>query len=325
MKKRFCPVLFLSFWFIQQVFAQSYPYEEVTLKNVSDTILTHRSLLLPEPFDGYRAMRKLFPGRFYDLPQYQKEGPFFARLVSWECRSCDPKPYPDVNMDSAEPFPYQDGVATRMLGLSDFSDTAGRQYKVVFFNHSRHDGDGLLTSRFTGGLLGLAKFVKTDSGWRLLLFQPALAAYGNFSQSPVPTKVRLGEGQYGFLVDHVNGGPGGPFWDDYFLLAETGGNYRQVLVSPGVGTTASLENLSEWKSTFRVLSGKQPFNNFEITIKGVYYANADSEGLPELKSWFKSGEHGQFTLIRMYEYKGKKGYVLKKPAFVRVAKKRKNT
>ena len=322
MKKYFCPALFFSFLFIQQVFPQSSPYVEIKLKNISDTVLGRRSLLLPEPFDGYRAMRKLFPGRFYDRPREKKEDPFFSRLVSWECRSCVPKPYTDVNQDSAEPFPYKEGVATRLLGMSDFSDAEGRQYKVVFFNHSQHDADGILMSRFTGGLLGLAKFVKTDSGWRLLLFQPALAAYGAFSQSPVPQTVKLGEGQYGFLVDHINGGAGGPYWDDYFLLAERGGHYRQVLVSSGVGTTSSLENPSDWKSIFRVSSGgKQRFNNFVITIKGVYYANADNEGLPELKGSFKNGEHGNFTIVRVYEYKGRQGYVLKKPAFVRVVKK----
>ena len=88
MKKYFCPALFFSFLFIQQVWGQSNAYVEVKLKNVSDTVLGRRSLLLPEPFDGIKAMRKLFPGpRIARVYEYKgKQGyvvktPAFIRVV----------------------------------------------------------------------------------------------------------------------------------------------------------------------------------------------------------------------------------------------------
>lgn len=47
--------------------------------------------------------------------------------------------------------------------------------------------------------------MEVDSNWRMELFQPAIAAYGAFSQGPKPKLLKIGEGQYGFVIDHSAG------------------------------------------------------------------------------------------------------------------------
>src|SRR4051812_26051805 len=158
--------------------------DELKKKNVSDTILRQdRKLEMPSPFDATKALLKLFPGKYYNLSKDK----YINDLISWECKSCAAKQYPDVNDDSNGPFPFSEGVATRLINIMSYKDSAGTQYKVITFNHSEYDADGAQTSRFTGGLLGLAKFVLVDSTWQLRFFQPAIGAYGAFSQCPTPT------------------------------------------------------------------------------------------------------------------------------------------
>jgi hypothetical protein len=129
--------------------------------------LQSRILIIAKPFDGWKALQQLFPGKHYKL--VRKE--YYNELINRECKTCKTKTYENVNEDANGAFPYAEGVATRLMNVMDFKDSSGLQYKVISFNHSIFDEDDAQTSRFTGGLLGLAKFVLTDGGWKLRMFQ----------------------------------------------------------------------------------------------------------------------------------------------------------
>ena len=127
----------------------------VQLKNVSDTILnTKRTLKIFDPLNGIKTMQQLFPGKFYKLSDDNI-------FMSWKCKSCKPEVYTDVNGVEENPsFPYAEGVATRLENTINYKDSKGNEFKMLVFNQSVYDADGLQTGRFSGGLLGLAKFQK---------------------------------------------------------------------------------------------------------------------------------------------------------------------
>ncbi|MGF6928234.1 hypothetical protein QFZ48_003734 [Chitinophaga sp. W2I13] len=309
MKRLFVVVCLLAGW-VAACFAQSDEY--LKKKNVPDTILQNRTLLLAGTFNAQKALLQLFPGKYYNLTKdsYRNE------LINWECKTCKPKPYPDVNEDGNPVFPYPEGVATRLINEMDFKDATGLQYKVISFNHSVFDEEGFQTSRFTGGLLGLAKFVLTDEGWKLRMFQPAIQAYGAFSKCPTPKPLLIGDDQYAFMIKHSNGPAGGPYYGDYFLVAGINGGYQQVMAAHNAERTevGAEEGLSSWSSEYTVPAGdKKYFRDIVITLKGTATAT-DTDGLPdEVKSLLKGKKKIRFTAVKRYVYMGSKGYQLQLP------------
>jgi hypothetical protein len=214
-------------------------------------------------------------------------------------------------------FPDRGGVATRLLNVFSYIDSSGKEIKVMSFNHSGYDPDGIQTGRFSGGLLGFATFVHIDRGWLLEKFQPAIAAYGAFSQAPVPQPLKIGEGQFGFVIDHMNGGPGGPFWQDTYLIAEVDGAFRQILMAYGTGRTVGFEGRSSWTATYAVIpKDKRLFRDIVITCKGHFVAPDPERLPPELKGKVKPGQQGVFTIRHLYVYSSKEGYQEHLPAKV---------
>lgn len=308
--KQLLASLFLSILLTTSCFAQ----DELKKKNVSDTILRQdRKLEMPLPFDATKALLKLFPGKYYNLSHDK----YINDLISWECKGCATKQYEDVNEDANGPFPFSEGVATRLLNIMNYKDSAGTQYKVITFNHSVYDADGAQTGRFTGGLLGLAKFVLADSIWQLRFFQPAIAAYGAFSSCPVPAAVLIGKDQYAFMLKSINGPGGGPFDGSLFLIAGTGGAYQQIMAAYGVERTEVEEEEGQafWTYEYSVpASEKKFFRDIIVTIKGTYKSTDMDHMFDELKPLVKGKKQGKFMIVQRYVYKGTKGYVLQAPA-----------
>jgi hypothetical protein len=285
----------------------------VQLKSVSDTILNpKRSLSIADPLDPAKAMQKLFPGKLYNLSDHNT-------FLSWKCKNCKPTPYIDVNGEEADPlFPYNQGVATRLLSNINYTDSKGNQFKLLFFNHSVYDEDGLQTSRFTGGLLGVAKFAKNDKLWEMRSFQPAVAAFGAFAQSPKPKLLEIGEDQYAFTLLHVNGGGGGPFDGTLYLVVGLDGKYQPIMEAIQYQLT-NVEGIS-WSSSYKALNdnNKKYFRDILITTTGTYHKpGADAEfevGLPEeVNAMTKTKKQFTFTIEKRYTFSGKRYKVVGKP------------
>lgn len=283
--------------------------EELTLINVSDTVLQNRVMIVPDPFDPQQILRKLFPGKYYDLSTAK----YTNKLINWSCKTCKPKDYPDVNEEGPASFPFNEGVATRLINVIDFKDSTGIEYKVLNFNHSVFDPDGAMTSRFTGGLLGMAKFARTAAGWKLRIFQPAIAAYGAFSSCPSPKPLLIGQDQYGFIIRHFNGPGGGPFYASYYLIAGAGGSYQQMMATEWVEKSANGDpESSSWSAKYQVLPGtKKYFRDILITIDGIYKASDLDDLPPVVKAKLVKGKKlGKFQVVQLYRYKAGKGYEL---------------
>jgi len=282
---------------------------DLLIKNLSDTVLSaNRTLLIAGRFDGMAVLRKLFPAKYYHLDAESYRG----RLISWECKSCKRNKYIDVNIvEDTLTFPFDDGVATRLLSVIDLSDASGKQYKILAFNHSSYDPDGFQTGRFTGGLLGLAKFAKTDKGWLMRSFDPSIAAYGAFSNCPEPKAIKIGEDQYAFWIDHVNGGAGGPYYHCYFVIAGLNGKYTQVLSSYGVGSKETAPDQSSWSSEITApVSDKKYFRDVVIKTKGKYVmADSEKVEIDEINKQMKGFKSCDFSFSIRYVYSAPKGYV----------------
>lgn len=264
--------------FTSSIFSQN---TETYLKNINDTLLnTSRTLKVPDPLNAEKTMHKLFPGKLFHYPDNNT-------FINWICKNCKPAVYTDVNeLNGDQLFPYTEGVATRLLAAIDYSDSKGNQFKLLFFNHSQGDEDGLQVSRFTGGLLGLAKFAKNGNSWEMKSFQPAITAFGSFSQSPKPQLVQIGEDQYAFTIRHANGGPGAPYYAMLYLIAGFEGKYQSIMQVDSYSLSNSPN--SDWSSSYAVVTdnGKKFFRDFIITTTGTYRQSKNTEddyevGVPE--------------------------------------------
>ncbi|WP_281322103.1 hypothetical protein [Flavobacterium aestivum] len=287
---------------------------EVQLKNVSDTILnTNRTLKINGPINAMKTMQKLFPGKLYHFSDHND-------FISWNCKSCKPKAYVDVNGEEGDQlFPYTEGVATRLLADIDYSDSKGNQFKFFAFNHSNFDMDGLQTGRFSGGLLGVAKFAKNGNTWEMKSFQPAIAAFGAFAQCPTPKLLQIGEDQYAFTLLHVNGGGGGPFAGYLYLVVGLDGKYQPIMEVPEYELT-NIESTS-WSSTYTVEKNttKKYFRDIIIKTKGYFNKAAKTEDefevdLPaEIAPMAKTKKLFNFEIERRFSFNGKRYNLVGKP------------
>jgi hypothetical protein len=297
--------------FSTSIFSQN---QDTYLKKVSDTILnTSRTLKVADPFNTEKTTLKLFPGKIFHNSDKNT-------FINWICKTCKPQAYPDANeMDGDQLFPYTEGVSTRILENIDYSDSKGNQYKLLFFNHSAGDEDGLQVSRFTGGLIGLAKFAKSGDSWEMKSFQPAITAFGSFSQSPKPKLVQIGEDQYAFTIRHSNGGPGAPYSGYLYLIAGFEGKYQSIMVVDYYSLSNSPN--SEWSSSYNVVTdnGKKFFRDFIITTTGSYKKAKNTEddyevGVPEeIAAMAKTKKEFDFVIEKRFSFKGKKYSLVGKP------------
>ncbi len=300
MRLYFINFIFLStsFCFAQQ--------SNLQLKNVSDTILNPKRVLkISEPFDGIKTMQKLFPGKLFNLSDHNT-------FINWKCKTCKPAPFTDVNgVEGDQLFPYTEGIATRLLANIDYSDSKGNKFKLVFFNHSQGDEDGLQTGRFSGGLVGVAKFAKNETIWEMRSFQPAVAAFGAFSQAPKPKLVEIGEDQFAFTFLHINGGAGGPFEGWLYLVAGFEGKYQSILEVPYYQMTNVAS--AQWSSSYTVVNDttKKHFRDIIIKTNGSFDKAAQAEDefevdFPkELAQMAKTKKHFDFDIERRFSFKGK--------------------
>lgn len=298
-------VAFLNFIFLISTFCLA-QQSDVQLKNVSDTILNSKRILkITEPFDGIKTMQKLFPGKLY---KFKDDNTF----ISWNCKTCKPTAYLDVNgVEGDQMFPYQDGVATRLLSNIDYTDSKGNQFKLLTFNHSVYDMDGLQSGRFSGGLIGVAKFAKNATVWEMRSFQPAIFACGAFSRAPKPKLVEIGEDQFAFTLLHVNGGAGGPFEGWLYLVAGFEGKYLPILEVPYYQLTNVAS--TEWSSSYTVVNDnvKKHFRDIIIKTNGSFNKTAKAEDefevdFPkEIATMAKTKKQFDFEIERRFSFKGK--------------------
>lgn len=288
----------------------------VQLKNVSDTILNSKRILkTSDPLNGVKTTQQLFPGKLYKKSSYNT-------FISWKCNTCKPSVYTDVNGVEEDPlFPYTEGVATRLDTTINYTDSKGNQFKMLVFNHSVYDADGLQTGRFSGGLLGLAKFARNENMWEMKSFQPAIAAFGAFAHIPALKLVEIGEDQYAFTLIHANGGAGGPYNGYLYLVAGFDGKYQTLMEVADYRLSNNAEGNTNWSSTYTVVNDgkKKFFRDFTVTTTGFYKKAKGTEDdyeieMPkELSEMAKTKKQFNFVIEKHFSFKGKWYNITGKP------------
>lgn len=287
----------------------------VQLKNVPDTILnTKRQLQVSNPFDALKTTQKLFPGKLYQLSDNNT-------FISWSCKNCKTLSFKDMNeVEGDQAFPYKRGVATRVLDNIGYTDSKGNQFRLLFFNHSEYDEDGLQTGRFSGGLVGVAKFAKNENNWQMRSFQPAIAAFGAFARAPQPKLVEIGEDQYAFTLIQSNGGAGAPYNGYLYLIVGFDGKY-QPLMELGYYNLSNNGGNTEWNSSYKVINDgkKKFFRDFVITTTGFYKKAKGTEDdyevdLPtEIAELAKTKKQFNFIIEKRLTFSGKWYTITGKP------------
>lgn len=309
-------LLFLSlvcFLFSAVSFAQD---DIISLKNVPDTVINpKRQLQVKDPFDALKTAQKLFPGKLYKLANDNT-------FISWSCKKCKTATYRDVNGTEEDPvFPFERGVATRLLDNIAYVDSKGNEFRLLFFNHSEYDEDGAQTGRFSGGLVGVAKFAKNDKTWQMRSFQPAIAAFGAFSSAPSPKLVEIGGDQYAFTIEHTNGGGGGPYSGYLYLIVGFNGTYQPLMELSYYSLFNNGEGSSKWSSSYKVIKDdkKKFFRDFAITTTGFYKKAKGTEDdfevdlPPEIAAMAKTKKQFNFVIEKKVSFTGKWYNVVGKP------------
>ena len=107
---------------------------------------------------------------------------------------------------------------SRVVGIID-TVLDGRQLKFITFQTVDFEDECFHTGRFNCAALGVAEFEKSGNQWNLSRFTPALACMGSFGDVRPIKVIRLGKNNYGYILEDMNGGPGGPFYSRMFLFA----------------------------------------------------------------------------------------------------------
>jgi hypothetical protein len=243
-------------------------------------------------------------------------------FMSWKCKNCKPVAYTDVNsVEGDQLFPYTEGVATRLDTTINYTDSKGNQFKMLVFNHSVYDADGSQTGRFSGGLLGLAKFSKTGNVWEMKSYQPAIAAFGAFANVPALKLVAIGEDQYAFTLIHANGGAGGPYTAYLYLIVGFDGKYQPLMEVGDYRLSNNAEGNTEWSSTYTVVNDgkKKFFRDFAVTTTGFYKKAKGTEDdyevdVPkEVSEMAKTKKQFNFVIEKRISFNGKRYNITGKP------------
>ena len=286
--------------------AQTDMAERLNTRDLLPTAFPQKDISVADPFDPQAALLQLFPGDTATGIQGE-------RVISWACTACPASSYKDANGElgagEQASFPPRE-VSTRLLKVIKVQDSTG-SYLFLSFNHNPYDPDGMQTGRFSGGILGIAKFAKAGQSWLLRSVSPAIGAYGAFQQCASPQLVALGDGQYGFLETHMNGGAGGPCWEDYFIIAGINGQYRQVGYVPATARRYTGKGMSAWESRLEAAPGKAAFRDLLIITTGDYFFEPEEpDAFPQnLKALFRDKRPCHFTIITKYAYTAGGGYM----------------
>lgn len=118
----------------------------------------------------------------------------------------------------------KNGYATSEVLFSEGFERDGRRCRVVLFQTIPD-----LAAHGTPGMVGGAKFIATETGWRLQSRMYAIAAMGTFGSTIPPTAYQIGKNRRGYLFEPGLTGQG-ITEGGMVLIAEFGDSFAQVAV-----------------------------------------------------------------------------------------------
>ncbi len=279
--------------------------------NVPAVDLGQKGLLLDKPFDRVKAIRKLIPGRYYHIPDYEGSKDMLD-LVVWKSKDYHKKRFAGWFLDEPpEIFPYTDGNITQAGQTLSFTDDSGKKNIIFSFaTHHLSSVDDLGNGRYSCVMMGLAWFKEEDRKWSLKYFTPGIGCYGAFQTLPSMNLIKLGEHNYGVYILNSNGGPGQVYYSTLYLFAIVNGQFKIVLMEDAVERTNTMS--SSWYPQLSLIKIKsdsdnsfQPLSlrmdgNFNRNIPDPEYDTTDSP--IELAKAIIGRDSFDFRVTRRFEF-----------------------
>jgi len=236
-------------------------------KEIKENFFEIKKLEITGDLSIKKVLQKLFPGTLcYEEPT-ANDTSFY---ITWTCPAC-PKKISNYIEGEKVPFPYDDINETRSTNNDIlFINDAGHETAIVPFSTCQSMG-----GRLQPGILGLAYFYKTPSGWSLKYFDPAINYGGQFGVAPFPKDyLKLNNNDWGCYTDDLfsPGAPAGGYVpifssvDVYGPVNDKLTNMLNVQNTSCVNIGDNDPSCSGWSSFFIVDENSNSFFNDLILV-----------------------------------------------------------
>jgi len=272
--------------------------------------------LATRQINPWQILLKLFPGKQYvllskksaDTPGAQSD-----TLISWNCKN------KVSNTKEDYPFPYENGVLTRLKSQSNYKDSKGNLFKIITFEHrSKEDLGDYLTGFSYFGVpitIGVIKLAWVNNFWEIRTFQPNISSDDKYF-GEIEELLEIGKDQYAISIQSSSGETTvqSAGRTSYTLFAGINGKYRNVFQIKELNLTCPI---GSWNGIVTVdkTQSKPLFKDVIVNIKGQCSHNEDDLLIypEELESFMKKNKQIKsldFTIKSTYTYNGTK-YVIK--------------
>lgn len=280
-------------------------------KKIKPNFYNPAAIALGHPLDVQEALRVLYPGSYYQMPDPNSAKDTF-KLVEWACPGCPAKLLNGWIVGEKVRFPLADDNQTRWKDSVHFVDDSGRQNVFLSFSTTANqEGEDFIPSgRFTCAFMGLAWFKLVGDKWMLQAFSPGVGCYGAFQTLPDIQVIQLGKNNYGCMLVNSNGGAGGPYMGDLHVFAPVQKQFKEVLQVDNVECMNA--GRSSWGFTIHTIDRSSNFSALQVNIEG----NCRKEDFdvwatprmvpPQIKPLLSTQDEVSFKITCGYKY-GPKG------------------
>ena len=287
--------------------ATTFKYDDYTVKELAADSFGAQKVLPGKTFIPSKALRSLVPGTYYTYANDYKPRKT-ERYVVWRCKNCATKKMKGWDSDFPENFPNKDGNMTLCKDTIRYTgDDGSENILMEISTHDIQPMDCIYEGRFSCAILGLALYTREGDHWLLKAFSPAIGCYGAFQYMPALHLIKLGKNKYGFYLLNSNGGAGGPYYTDLYLVSIVNGKFKVLLSSDGV--RRSNTGTSEWNMKISSHPDDTGYGPVTIRMKGDYskwsFMEMDtlSNVPPELQQAITQSDSFNFTITRQFNFR----------------------
>jgi hypothetical protein len=183
---------------------------------------------LPDPFNSFQALYKLFPGTYYPTDNSE------IAVSWWKAPNTKKKKMPDWASpwnpyEWVHTFPWPESQ-TEYLATHKYTNSKGEECILLSTQTTEFSSGVIHCGRTQGAVLGMALFIKEGNEWVLKKFNPAIGCYGNFASACEPHKAKTQNGEEIFHFTSANGGAGGPYIGNEFIIIPTDTSFMEAHV-----------------------------------------------------------------------------------------------
>ena len=287
--------------------AKTFKHDDYTVKELTVDSFGAQKILPGKTFIPSKALRSLIPGTYYTYT-YDYAPRKTERYVVWRCKNGATKKMKGWYDEYPEIYPNKDGNMTLCKDTIRYiADDGSENMLMEISTHDIQSIDCIYEGRTACAILGLALYTREGDHWLLQSFAPAIGCYGAFQYMPALHLIKLGKNKYGFYLLNSNGGAGGPYYTDLYLVSIVNGKFKVLLSSDGV--RRSNTGTSEWNMKISSHPDDTGYGPVTIRMKGDYskwsFMEMDtlSNVPPELQQAITQSDSFNFTITRQFNFR----------------------